>query len=79
MMFLGIILYENSDSTFAFKHCTPRGDLSNGLSSDPNRDRMQKLCPQEVGLPIYHFGVNKTVGVSTSRVVLGFFNFHALC
>ena len=33
---------------------------------------MQKICPQEVGLPIYHFGVNKTIGVSSSRVGLGF-------
>jgi hypothetical protein len=45
-------------------------DLSNGPSNDPNGDRMQKLCPREVGLPIYHFGVNKTVGVSSSRVFL---------
>ena len=65
--------------SFPFQHFTPRRGLSNGLLSDPNKDRMQNLCPSEVGLPIYHFGVNKIVGVSSSRVVLGFFCFHALC
>jgi len=53
--------------------CTPRRDLSNGPSNDPNGDHMQTLCPWEVGLPIYHFGVNKIVGASSSRVVFRFF------
>ena len=64
---------------FLFRHCTPWRDLSNGLLSEPNRDRMQKLCPREVGLPIYHFEVNKIVGVSSFRVELGFSYFHSLC
>ena len=57
-----------------FHQCTPQWNLSNGLSNDPNEDRMQKLCLQEVGLPIYHFGVNKTIGVPSSRVVFRVFS-----
>jgi hypothetical protein len=74
-IFLGIA-WARRDSfaiTLLFFQCTPRRDLSNGPSNDPNGDRMQKLCPREVGLPIYHFGVNKTVGVSSSRVVFRVF------
>jgi hypothetical protein len=56
-----------------FYYCTPRKDLSNGLSSDPNKDHMQKLLPQEVGIPTYHFGAHKTVGVSSSRVLFRVF------
>ena len=61
-------------SLYEFQHCAPRRDLSIGLSSDANGDHMQKLHPREVGLLIYHFGVNKIAGVSSSRVVLGFFS-----
>ena len=59
--------------TLLFCQCTPRWDLSNGPSNDPNEDRIQKLCPREVGLPIYHFGVNKTIGISSSRVLFRVF------
>ena len=44
-------------------------DLSNGLSSDPNGDHMQKLRPREVDILTYHFGAHKTIGVSSSRVL----------
>ena len=40
-------------------HFTPRRDLSNGLSNDPNRDRMQKLCPWEFEVPTYHSRLTK--------------------
>ena len=33
----------------------PHQDLSNGLSSDPNGNRMQKLSTHEFGMPTYHF------------------------
>ena len=75
-IFFGHRLGKKSDSyaiALLIFQCTPRRDLSNGPSNDPNGDRMRKLCPREVGLPIYHFGVNKTVGVSSSRVVFRVF------
>ena len=46
-----------------FHYCATQQDLSNGLSSDPNGDRMQKLHPCEVNVKTFHFGVNKIVGV----------------
>ena len=52
-----------------FHYCTSWRDLSNGLLSDPNEDHMQKLRPREVGIPTYHFGARKTVGISSSRVL----------
>ena len=54
-------------------YCTPWWDLSNNLSSDQNRDHMQKLCPWEVGISTYHFGAHKTIGVSSSRVLFRVF------
>lgn len=57
----------------SFHYCTPRRDLSNGLSSDPNGDHMQKLRPWEVGIPTYYFGARKTVDVSSSRVLFRVF------
>ena len=71
-VFLGIA-WTRSSLALLIHHSTPRRDLSNGLLNDPNGDHMQKLCPQEVGLQIYHFGVNKIVGVSSSRVVFRVF------
>ena len=71
-IFLGIA-WARSAIALLFCQCTPRRDLSNGPSNDPNGDRMQKLFPREVGLPICHFGVNKTAGVSSSRVVFRVF------
>ena len=60
-IFLGIICARRDSSSIIllFQYCTPRRYLSNSLSSDLNRDRMQNVCPQEVGLPIYHFVVKK--------------------
>ena len=52
-----------------FHYCTPQQDLSNNLLNDPNGDHMQKLRPQEVGIPTYHLGARKIVGVSYSRVL----------
>ena len=34
---------------------------------------MQKLRPREVGIPNYHFGARKTIGVSSSRVLFRVF------
>ena len=62
-----------------FHYCTPRWDLSNGLSSNPNGDHMQKLCPQEVGIPTYHFGARKIVGISSSRVMFRFISLNSFC
>ena len=44
---------------------------SNDLLSDPNRDHMQKLCPRELEVETYHFGVNKFVGISHPRFIFG--------
>ena len=52
-------------------YSTPRRDLSNGLLSDPNRNRMQKLHPREVDIPTYHFKAHKNIGISSSRVMFG--------
>ena len=52
---------------------SPRWDLSNGLLNDPNGDHMQKLWPGEVGIPTYHFGAHKNVGVSSSRILFKVF------
>ena len=56
-----------------FHYFTPWRDLSNGLSSDPNVDHMQKLRSREVGIPTYHFEAHKTVGISSFRVLFRVF------
>ena len=47
-VFLGIAWARRAINLIFFE-CTPRQDLSNGLSNDPNGDRMQKLCPGKLG------------------------------
>jgi hypothetical protein len=47
---------------FPFHYFTPRWYLSNDLSSNPNRDRMQKLRHWEVDVPTYHLGDQRTIG-----------------
>lgn len=47
-----------------FYYYFPWWKIFNGVSSDPNADSMQKIHPQEVDVPTYHFWVNKTIGVS---------------
>ena len=44
-----------------FSYCVPWQGLSKGFLIDPNRDRMESLCPQEVDVPTYHFKVHKTI------------------
>jgi hypothetical protein len=43
-------------------------DLSNGVSSTPNRDRMQKLRPWEVDVSTTPIGARKPFGFSSSGV-----------
>jgi hypothetical protein len=45
-----------------------RLDLSNGVSSAPNRDRMQNLRPQEVDISTTPIGSHKPFGFSCSGV-----------
>jgi hypothetical protein len=45
-----------------------RLDLSNGVSSAPNRDRMQKLRPREVDVSTTPIGARKPFGFSSSGV-----------
>lgn len=53
-----------------FYYCTPRQDFSIFLSTNPNKDHMQMLHPQEVVVPTYHLMIHKSIGVSSSRVML---------
>jgi hypothetical protein len=48
--------------------CSPRIDISNGVSSAPNKDRMQKLRPREVDVSTTPIGAHKPFGFSSSRV-----------
>jgi hypothetical protein len=45
-----------------------RLDLSNGVSSAPNGDRMQKLRPREVDVSTTPIGARKPFGFSSSGV-----------
>jgi hypothetical protein len=54
--------------------CNSWLDLSNRLSSVQNKDCMQKLRPQEVGIPTNPIGAHKPFGVSSPRV--GFLDFY---
>jgi hypothetical protein len=49
------------------KSCSPRIDLSNEVLSASNEDRMPKLHPREVDVPIYPNGAH-SLGVSSPRV-----------
>ena len=48
--------------------CTPWLDLSNGILSAPNEDRMQTLHPWEVDVSTTSIGPPKPFGISSSRV-----------
>lgn len=52
-----------------FHYNYPRKYLSNSLSSHPNEYFMQKLCPQDVYLGTYYFGVHKKFRVSSPRFI----------
>ena len=67
--------HSKQQSVGSFHYYTPQGDLFNDLSSDPNKDRMQKFHHQEVDIPTYHFGAHKTIGISSSRVLSRVFPF----
>ena len=75
MTFFGIVPFKKSDS-FRFSISTfysLAGPFQRSLER-PKQRSYAKFMPSEVGLPIYHFGVNETIGVSSCRVVLGFFS-----
>jgi hypothetical protein len=55
-------------SCFSHKSCIPRIDLSNEVSSAPNKDRMQKLRPREVDVSTTPIGAHKPFGFSSSGV-----------
>ena len=67
--FVAAQVITNCSCLSLFHYCAPRRDLSNGLSSNPNGDHMQKLRPWAVDIPTYHFEARKIVGVSSSRVL----------
>jgi hypothetical protein len=56
------------DPCFSPKICISRIDLSNELSSAPNRDRMQKLRPWEVDVSTTPIKAHKNFGFSSSGV-----------
>lgn len=53
-----------------FHDCTPQQYLPNNLSSDENRDHIKKLRIQVVYVPTYHISIDKSIGISSSRVIL---------
>ena len=53
---------------FSHKSCIPQIDLSNEVLSASNRDRMQKLRPQEVDVLTYPNGAHMNFGTSSPRV-----------
>jgi hypothetical protein len=71
---LNDVFWENGEQHGIFldvshiKSCIPRIDLSNGVSSTPNEDRMQKLHPREVDVSTTSIGACKPFGFSSSRV-----------
>jgi hypothetical protein len=65
-----------------FKMCTPWLDLSDKVSSTPNRDHMQNLRPRKVDISTTPIGAHKPFGVSSFEVrVLDVYGFiiYALC
>jgi hypothetical protein len=59
---------------WAISKCVLLGlDLFDEVSSAPNRDCMQKLCPREVDVSTTPIGAHKPFGVSSSG--LGFWMF----
>jgi hypothetical protein len=71
---LNDVFWENGEQhIFSFnvshiKSCIPRIDLSNGVSSTPNGDRMQKLRPREVDVSTTSIEAHKPFGFSSSGV-----------
>jgi hypothetical protein len=57
-----------SNLIFTISSCIPWIDLSNGVSSTPNEDRMQKLHPREVDVSTTPIGAHKPFGFSSSKV-----------
>ena len=53
-----------------FQYFSLLWELSNSISIDPNAYHIQKLCPKDVDIETYHFGVHKTVCVSSSYVIV---------
>jgi hypothetical protein len=53
----------------SFHYFTPWQDHPNGISSDPEIDHMKKLHQSEFDVPTYHFGVDKTIGFSSYKVM----------
>ena len=54
-------------------------DLDNDLSSDPNKDHMQKWFPWEVEVLAYHIDIHKIVGVSYSSIMIRVHLFQIQC
>ena len=71
---LNDVFWENGEQHgFSFnvthiKICSPHIDLSNGVSSAPNEDCMQKLHPREVDVSTTSIGAQKPFGFSSSEV-----------
>ena len=62
--------YRLSQCLGTFHYFSPFLVFSNDLSSNPNRDRMQKLCPKEFDVPTYHFNVHNTICIWYFRAML---------
>lgn len=50
-------------------YCSYHLFLSNILSTNPNGDHMEKLWPHKFDVQTYHFGVQKTIVISSYRVI----------
>jgi hypothetical protein len=61
------IIYVKKDSRSNIM-CTPRLYLFDGVSSAPNRDCMQKLCPREVDVSTTPIKAHKPFDVSSPWV-----------
>jgi hypothetical protein len=55
---------------WSFGMCTHKIDLSDAVSSAPNEDRMQNLCPREVDVTTTPFEAHKHFGISSSGVMV---------
>ena len=65
------IKYRQRHGVGHFKCCAISHNISNGLSSYPNGDHMQKLSPMEFDLPTYQFGVDITIAFHIIGSCLG--------
>lgn len=57
------------NGVITFYYFSPLCEPSNGLLSNKNRDHIQTLHSEEVGVLTYPFEVNKTVNISSSRAM----------